>query len=121
MKRAIARQAEAERDRRGRVISADGEFQAAEKLSQAAARMADTPAALQLRLLETVVEVAAEKNSTLVLPFPVELLRFLEAGTHASAERAKSERDAHRTAESPNSSAKEVQLPAQTTVTQHNE
>jgi regulator of protease activity HflC (stomatin/prohibitin superfamily) len=78
MKRSIARQAEAERERRARVISADGELQASHKLAQAAATMADTPSALQLRLLETVVEVAAEKNSTLVLPFPVELLRFLE-------------------------------------------
>jgi regulator of protease activity HflC (stomatin/prohibitin superfamily) len=78
MKRSMSRQAEAERERRARVISADGEFQASQKLSEAAAVMANTPAALQLRLLETVVEVAAEKNSTLVLPFPVELLRFLE-------------------------------------------
>ncbi|HEY3501602.1 MAG TPA: slipin family protein [Actinocatenispora sp.] len=78
MKRSMSRQAEAERERRARVISADGELQASEKLAQAAARMADTPGALQLRLLETVVEVAAEKNSTLVLPFPVELLRFVE-------------------------------------------
>ena len=81
MKRSMSRQAEAERERRARIISADGEFQASQKLSEAAAVMADTPAALQLRLLETVVEVAAEKNSTLVLPFPVELLRFLESAT----------------------------------------
>ncbi|NIJ13964.1 regulator of protease activity HflC (stomatin/prohibitin superfamily) [Saccharomonospora amisosensis] len=87
MKRAMSRQAEAERERRGRVIAADGELQASEKLSQAAARMADTPSALQLRLLETVVEVAAEKNSTLVLPFPVELLRFLDRGNQTEAER----------------------------------
>jgi regulator of protease activity HflC (stomatin/prohibitin superfamily) len=78
MKRSMSRQAEAERERRARIITADGEFQASQKLSEAAAVMANTPAALQLRLLETVVEVAAEKNSTLVLPFPVELLRFLE-------------------------------------------
>jgi regulator of protease activity HflC (stomatin/prohibitin superfamily) len=78
MKRSMSRQAEAERERRARVISADGELQASHKLAEAAATMADTPAALQLRLLETVVQVAAEKNSTLVLPFPVELLRFLE-------------------------------------------
>jgi hypothetical protein len=78
MKRSMSRQAEAERERRARVITADGELQASHKLAQAAATMADTPTALQLRLLETVVEVAAEKNSTLVLPFPVELLRFLE-------------------------------------------
>jgi regulator of protease activity HflC (stomatin/prohibitin superfamily) len=85
MKRSMSRQAEAERERRARVISADGELQASYKLSQAAATMADHPAALQLRLLETVVQVAAEKNSTLVLPFPVELLRFLEAATPAKA------------------------------------
>ncbi len=81
MKRSMSRQAEAERERRARVITADGEFQASQKLSQAAAIMSNNPAALQLRLLETVVEVAAEKNSTLVLPFPVELLRFLERST----------------------------------------
>src|SRR5689334_4253343 len=81
MKRSIARQAEAERERRARVITADGELQASEKLSQAAQVMAEEPAALQLRLLQTVVEVAAEKNSTLILPFPVELLRFLERST----------------------------------------
>ena len=78
MKRSMSRQAEAERERRARVIHADGELQASAKLAQAAGAMADTPGALQLRLLETIVEVAAEKNSTLVLPFPVELLRFLE-------------------------------------------
>ncbi len=81
MKRSIARQAEAERERRARIITADGEFAASEKLSQAARVMAESPAALQLRLLQTMVEVAAEKNSTLVLPFPVELLRFLERAT----------------------------------------
>jgi regulator of protease activity HflC (stomatin/prohibitin superfamily) len=81
MKRSMSRQAEAERERRARVISADGELQASEKLAQAAAAMSRAPAALQLRLLETVVQVASEKNSTLVLPFPVELLRFLDAGT----------------------------------------
>jgi regulator of protease activity HflC (stomatin/prohibitin superfamily) len=85
MKRSMSRQAEAERERRARVITADGELQASKKLSQAAAAMAQTPAALQLRLLQTVVEVAAEKNSTLVLPFPVELLRFLERSTPADA------------------------------------
>ncbi|MFI9599470.1 slipin family protein [Streptomyces sp. NPDC052043] len=78
MKRSMARQAEADRDRRARIINADAEFQASKKLAEAAQQMADTPAALQLRLLQTVTAVAAEKNSTLVLPFPVELLRFLE-------------------------------------------
>ena len=83
MKRSMSRQAEAERERRARVITADGELQASQKLTQAAATMADTPTALQLRLLQTIVEVAAEKNSTLVLPFPVELLRFLEKASTA--------------------------------------
>ena len=85
MKRSIARQAEAERERRARVITADGELQASQKLAQAAEIMAEHPAALQLRLLQTVVEVAAEKNSTLILPFPVELLRFLEKSTPESS------------------------------------
>ena len=79
MKRSMSRQAEAERERRSRIITADGEFQASQRLSEAAAAMAATPAALQLRLLQTMVEVAAEKNSTLVLPFPVEMLRYFEA------------------------------------------
>ena len=60
------------------MIAADGEFQASTKLAQAAQAMAATPGALQLRLLQTVVDVAAEKNSTLVMPFPVELLRFFD-------------------------------------------
>ena len=83
MKRSMSRQAEAERERRSRVITAEGELQASQKLAQAAEVMAGQPAALQLRLLQTVVEVAAEKNSTLVLPFPVELLRFLARSTPA--------------------------------------
>ncbi|WP_406426340.1 slipin family protein [Streptomyces sp. NBC_01589] len=78
MKRSMARQAEADRERRARVINADAELQASKKLAEAAKEMSTQPAALQLRLLQTVVAVAAEKNSTLVLPFPVELLRFLE-------------------------------------------
>ncbi|THA27135.1 slipin family protein [Streptomyces sp. RKND-216] len=78
MKRSMARQAEAQRDRRARVINADAELEASKKLAQAARAMSDTPAALQLRLLQTVSSVATEKNSTLVLPFPVELLRFLD-------------------------------------------
>jgi regulator of protease activity HflC (stomatin/prohibitin superfamily) len=78
MRRSMSRQAEAERDRRARVINADGELQASTKLAQAATVMGDTPGALQLRLLQTVTDVASEKNSTLVMPFPVELLRFFE-------------------------------------------
>ncbi|GGR06668.1 slipin family protein [Kitasatospora griseola] len=88
MKRSMARQAEADRERRARIITADGEFQASARLSEAAKVMSATPAALQLRLLQTVVEVAAEKNSTLVLPFPVELLRFLESSTERNAAQA---------------------------------
>ncbi|WP_228472718.1 slipin family protein [Streptomyces cyaneochromogenes] len=80
MKRSMARQAEADRERRARVINADAELQASKKLAEAAHQMADAPSALQLRLLQTVMAVAAEKNSTLVLPIPVELLRFLERG-----------------------------------------
>lgn len=87
MKRSMSRQAEAERERRSRVITAEGELQASEKLAQAAETMTGHPAALQLRLLQTVVEVAAEKNSTLVLPFPVELLRFLERATPPEVDR----------------------------------
>jgi len=85
MKRSMSRQAEAERERRSRIITADGELQASTKLSQAAQAMSATPAALQLRLLQTMVEVAAEKNSTLVLPFPVEMLRFFEAAARGEA------------------------------------
>jgi regulator of protease activity HflC (stomatin/prohibitin superfamily) len=90
MKRSMSRQAEAERERRSRVITAEGELQASQKLAQAAEVMAEHPAALQLRLLQTVVEVAAEKNSTLVLPFPVELLRFLERSTPSEPADARS-------------------------------
>ena len=78
MKRSMSRQAEAERERRARIITADGEYQASKRLAAAAVVMAKDPAALQLRLLQTVVEVAGEKNSTLVMPVPVELLRFFE-------------------------------------------
>lgn len=85
MKRSMSRQAEAERERRARIINADAELQASKVLAQAAKQMEDNPSALQLRLLQTVVAVAAEKNSTLVLPFPVELLRFLERAAPAAA------------------------------------
>ncbi|WP_051819460.1 slipin family protein [Streptomyces sp. NRRL S-920] len=87
MKRSMARQAEADRERRARVINADAELQASKKLAEAAKEMSAQPAALQLRLLQTVVAVAAEKNSTLVLPFPVELLRFLERAQQPLPER----------------------------------
>jgi|SRR5688572_8631047 len=74
MIRAIARQAEAERERRSKVIHAEGELQAAEKLTQAAAQLAREPQALQLRYLQTLIDISAEKNSTIVFPLPIELL-----------------------------------------------
>ncbi|MBN1629097.1 MAG: slipin family protein [Thermoleophilia bacterium] len=74
MQRAMARQAEAERERRAKVIAAEGEFQASEKLEQAAVVLSRTPAAIQLRYLQTLVEVAAEKNSTTLFPIPIDLL-----------------------------------------------
>jgi regulator of protease activity HflC (stomatin/prohibitin superfamily) len=85
MQRAMARQAEAERVRRAKVINAEGEFQASAKLSDAAAVIARHPIAYQLRLLQTMSEVAAEKNSTLVFPFPVELLRYFDRTGGVSA------------------------------------
>jgi regulator of protease activity HflC (stomatin/prohibitin superfamily) len=78
MKRSMSAQAEAERARRARIINADAEYQASKRLAAAANIMARDPAALQLRLLETVRDVASERNSTLVMPVPVELLRFFD-------------------------------------------
>ena len=74
MQRAIARQAEAERERRAKVINAEGEYQAATRLAEAAEIIAKEPTALQLRFLQTLVEVAAEKNSTTIFPIPIDLL-----------------------------------------------
>ena len=82
MRRAMGRQAEAERERRSKVIHATGEFEAAESLGRAAGVLETHPAAMQLRLLSTMVEVAAEKNSTLIFPVPVELLRLAGAITN---------------------------------------
>jgi regulator of protease activity HflC (stomatin/prohibitin superfamily) len=78
MRRAMARQAEAERDRRAKVIHAEGEFEAAKRLSEAAEVMAAESGAMQLRLLQTLADVTAEKNSTLIFPVPIELLKFAE-------------------------------------------
>ena len=77
MQRAIARQAEAERERRAKVIAADGEFQAAEKLSQAANIMSENPATLQLRYLQTLVEIGVNNSTTVVFPLPIDLLKPL--------------------------------------------
>jgi regulator of protease activity HflC (stomatin/prohibitin superfamily) len=81
MRRAMAKQAEAERERRAKVIHAQGEYEAAGVLGQAAAVLDNHPAAMQLRVLSTMVEVSAEKNSTLLFPIPVEMLRFMDAAT----------------------------------------
>jgi regulator of protease activity HflC (stomatin/prohibitin superfamily) len=75
MQRAIAHQAEAERDRRAKIINAEGEFQAAQKLADAAKIIAEHPIALQLRYLQTALEIAADKNSTTIFPLPIELLK----------------------------------------------
>jgi regulator of protease activity HflC (stomatin/prohibitin superfamily) len=77
MKRAMARQAEAERERRAKVINAEGELQASEKLAQAAAIIGREPAAIQLRYLQTVTEIASEKNSTTIFPIPIDLFKGL--------------------------------------------
>ncbi len=81
MKRAMAKQAESERERRAKVIHAEGEFQAAEKLRQAAAIITDYPMAMQMRFLQTLVEVGAENNTTIVLPIPIDIIEsFLKKG-----------------------------------------
>ncbi len=77
MKRAIAKQAEAERERRAKIISADGEYQASKTLLEAAKIMAENPITLQLRYLQTLTEIATEKNSTILFPLPIELLKAL--------------------------------------------
>ena len=85
MRRAMAKQAEAERERRSKIINAEGEFQAAQRLSEAAAIISATPAALQLRYLQTLQDIAAENNSTTIFPVPIDLLKpFLENRTSSS-------------------------------------
>jgi regulator of protease activity HflC (stomatin/prohibitin superfamily) len=74
MQRAIARQAEAERERRAKIINADGEYQASEKLSEAASILAKEPITITLRYLQTLAEIGTERNTTIVFPIPVELL-----------------------------------------------
>lgn len=76
MQRAIARQAEAERERRAKVISAEGEFQAATKLSEASEILSQNPMALQLRYLQTLIEISTEKNSTIIFPLPIDLIKM---------------------------------------------
>lgn len=78
MKRAMARQAEAERERRAKIIAAEGELQASQKLAEAAGVMAGQPSSLQLRYLQTLTEIAVEKNSTIVFPLPMEIIRYFD-------------------------------------------
>ena len=75
LRKAMARQAEAERERRAKVIAAEGEYQAAEKICQAAEKMQDTPMALQLRYLQTLVEIGAENNTTTLFPIPIDIFK----------------------------------------------
>ena len=86
MRRAIARQAEAERERRAKVIAAEGEYQASERLAQAAAIMAREPMTLQLRYLQTLAEIATENNSTTIFPVPIDVLGPLLQGTRSRAD-----------------------------------
>jgi regulator of protease activity HflC (stomatin/prohibitin superfamily) len=87
MQRAMARQAEAERERRAKIIAAEGEFQAADKLSQAAATIGRHPVAIQLRFLQTLLEVGSERNSTTIFPVPIDLFTpFMEAARNAVAD-----------------------------------
>ncbi len=88
MKRAMARQAEAERERRAKIIMSEGELQAAQRLAEAARLMASDPAALQLRLYQTMVEVASQPNMTIVLPVPIELLAGGNSAAAAQAAQA---------------------------------
>ena len=86
MQRAMSKQAEAERERRAKVINAEGELQAAEKLAQAAHIIGSEPAAIQLRYLQTVTEISSENNSTTFFPIPIDLLKgFLETVTKRTA------------------------------------
>ncbi len=90
MQRAIARQAEAERERRAKIIHAEGEYQASQKLRDAAAVISDYPQALQLRFLQTLTEVAAENNSTIVFPLPIDLLKNFMTSDDSKKVRARS-------------------------------
>jgi regulator of protease activity HflC (stomatin/prohibitin superfamily) len=90
MQRAIARQAEAERERRAKVINAEGEFQAAAKMADAAHVLATEPMSLQLRYLQTLREIAAEKNSTTLFPIPIDIISaFMKMGGKAEKEESK--------------------------------
>jgi regulator of protease activity HflC (stomatin/prohibitin superfamily) len=85
MQRAMARQAEAEREKRAKIIHADGELQASEKLRQAATVIATEPVTITLRYLQTLTEIASEKNSTIIFPLPIELVNMLGVRRGGSA------------------------------------
>jgi regulator of protease activity HflC (stomatin/prohibitin superfamily) len=95
MRRAMARQAEAERDRRAKVIHAQGEYEASQTLADAARRLERNPAAMQLRILSTMTEIASERNSTLVFPIPMELLRLVDTLGAGRPARGPDESDAY--------------------------
>jgi regulator of protease activity HflC (stomatin/prohibitin superfamily) len=106
MKRAIARQAEAERERRAKVINAEGELQASEKLAQAAHIIGAEPAAIQLRFLQTVTEIASENNSTTFFPLPLDLFKgLLDTTTRKAAAPSLPERTAGETLPAPSRKA----------------
>jgi regulator of protease activity HflC (stomatin/prohibitin superfamily) len=89
MQRAMARQAEAERERRAKIIAAEGEFQASDKLAQAAAKIGEHPVAIQLRFLQTLLEVGSERNSTTIFPVPIDLFQpFIEAARRSGGGQA---------------------------------
>jgi len=115
MKRAMARQAEAERERRAKIIMSEGELQAAQRLAEAARLMAGDPAALQLRLYQTMVEVAAQPNMTIVLPVPIELLAG-GAGQAGAAAAAAAQAVANATAALAGGANKQLAQPAPSTV-----
>jgi regulator of protease activity HflC (stomatin/prohibitin superfamily) len=89
MIRAIGRQAEAERERRAKIIHAEGEYSAAEKLSMAAKVIQEQPVAIQLRYLQTLVEIGTEKNTTIVFPLPLDILSSLERALNKLGEPSK--------------------------------
>ena len=84
MQRAIARQAEAEREKRAKIIHAEGELIASDKLAQAAAIIDREPAAITLRYLQTLTEIGAEKNSTIIFPLPIEMMRMMKVASEKS-------------------------------------
>jgi regulator of protease activity HflC (stomatin/prohibitin superfamily) len=96
MQRAMARQAESERERRAKIIAAEGEYQASERLRQAADRL-ESPTALQLRLFQTMGEIAVNQNSTIILPVPIDLIRpFMESTNGASRATRREEEEAEK-------------------------